>query len=156
MHLTNTRVRTGCILVSPPLLHKVRSPKSPPDLLLVLLEVTRLWSLIHIVWLVNQTRLIMWGVLVSTTSNRIHLTRICSILRGLFTHLTPGKEHLGNLFIDFSFEPELPLLVRLSEVAATSHITGFHQFVRARPQLFLVRIFLDRSEPGYKVWLMIH
>ena len=97
----------------------------------------------------------MRGVLVSTAGSRIHLTRIRIVLWRLVTHLTPGKEHLGNLFIDLSFEPELPLLIRLAEVAAPSHIAGLHQVVRARPQLFLVRIFLDRSEPGYQVRLMI-
>jgi hypothetical protein len=98
----------------------------------------------------------MRGVLVSTTSSRIHLTRICIVLWGLVAHLTPGKEHLGNLIIDLSFEPELPLLIRLAEVAAPSHIAGLHQIVRARPQLLLVRIFLYRSESGYQVRLMIH
>jgi hypothetical protein len=94
-------------------------------------------------------------VLVSTTS-RIHLAGICIMWWGLVPEIAAGKEHLGNLFIDLSFEPELPLLIRLAEVAAASHITGFHQVVRARPQLLLVGIFLDRCKSGYQIGLMIH
>ena len=49
----------GGILVSPSLLHKVSSSQSPPDLLLVPLEVIWLWGLVNEVGLVNQTRMIM-------------------------------------------------------------------------------------------------
>ena len=118
----------GGILVSPSLLHEVSSSQSPPDLLLVPLEVIWLWGLVKEVGLVNQTRLIVRRVLVSTTS-RIHLTGICIMWWGLVPQIAAGKEHLGNLFIDLSFEPELPLLIRLAEVAAASHIAGFHQVV---------------------------
>jgi hypothetical protein len=75
---------------------------------------------------------------------------------GLVPEIAPGKEHLGNLFIDLSFEPELPFLVRLAEVAAASHVARFHQVVRARSQLLLVGIFLNWGKPGYQVGLMIH
>jgi hypothetical protein len=59
VQLANTRVWAGSILVSPSLFHEVGSSQSPPDLLLVPLEVTWLWSLVKEVGLVNQTRLIM-------------------------------------------------------------------------------------------------